>query len=86
MNQFLYRGVSPVANPKSASSSTIHVSGQIGIRCFNVNSLFICYAGMAEVKQQLTELRHEIKASKVNQTGGEGREFDKSRVKPTCRK
>ena len=41
---------------------------------------------MAEVKQQLTELRHEIKASKVNQTGGEGREFDKSRVKPTCRK
>ena len=63
-----------------------YVSGQIGIRCFNVNSLFICYAGMAEVKQQLIELRHEIKASKVNQTGGEGRVFDKGRVKPTCRK
>ena len=41
---------------------------------------------MAEVKQQLTELRHEIKASKVNQTGGEGRVFDNGRVKPTCRK
>ena len=36
-NQFLYRGVSPVANPKSASSCTIYVSGQIGIRSFNVN-------------------------------------------------
>ena len=41
---------------------------------------------MAEVKQQLIELRHEIKASKVNQTGGESRVFDKGRVKPTCRK
>ena len=43
---------------------------------------------MAEVKQQLIELRHEIKASKskVNQTGGEGRVFDNGRVKPTCRK
>ena len=41
---------------------------------------------MAEVKQQLIELRHEIKASKANETGREPRVFDKGRVKPACKK